>query len=404
MTGRVFVCPVINALGPARDPRHPDLLATWPDVDRGLARYFERSFRDELRDSVGRPVQLSWFPVSWSGFSSNPVNRDFGWFTVYDHLVETWGEAMARAGDGIYWMYNHPDRSGVGNVWGLDWFHNCHYLNVLNRLLLERAYFPGAVQIPTANSDSTNFTEAFFPFELSNRNAKHINWNRIEADGRRLSEVLQWASAPDDWQPYRPSHEDHQRPGRMNHWMFRIVDLRTDDIAIPGREWERAFAQAAAGADVVVAAYEHDFRDRAHVVQEVMLKPIAQAAQRFPEVRIVNATFQEAALAITGGDARRPGFSLERRQGYDLIRADTPLFGVSPYVAIRDDATGVIRQDFPVPCGKQAWALPADALPERGLAGIAGFAAGGRQGVARFLIESGSEPVTAPCPAQVIPL
>jgi hypothetical protein len=288
MSKRLFVTPILNTMGPVTDMRHQDLLNSWETVDEATAKYFSETFRHSLIDSKGCGVVVSWFPVSWSGFDINPVKRDFGWFTIYDHLIQRWGQQLTLYGDGIYWMYNHPDKSGVGNVWGLDWLHNCHYLEILSRMIIERGYFPGVVEIPTADTHSANFVESFFPFELSNRFSRHINWDNIEADGRMTREVLQWADAPGHWVPFHPAKQNHQQVGDMKHLIFRLLDIKTRIMTFPDDEIISAFESCRQGYDVIIAGYEHDFRDRCDAVKEIFLDPIGKIAQQYPDVEILN--------------------------------------------------------------------------------------------------------------------
>jgi len=389
MPKRLFVTPILNTMGPVTDPRHHDLLNSWEAVDVATAKYFSDSFRKSLIDSKGNGVVVSWFPVSWSGFDSNPVQRDFGWFTIYDHMVQRWGKELAAHNDGLYWMYNHPDKSGVGNAWGLDWLHNCHYLNILNRMILERSYFPGVIEIPTADTHSVNFVENFFPFELSNRFSPHINWDNIEADGRKTREVLQWADAPGNWVPYRPDSSNHQKPGEMKHLIFRLLDIKTRIMSFPEDEIISAFESCRQGHDVIIAGYEHDFRDRCDTVKELFLDPIGAISKRYPDVEVVNTSFQSAALecVTTSTRAKAPEFTLDIRKEYICISSDCPLFGPTPYVAMQCMKSGNMVHINPTPNGRLNWCIQRTLLPEHFIFGVAGFSAAGLQAVSRYEIE-----------------
>lgn len=392
MPKRVFVAPVLNAMGPVVDPRHSDLLASWEAVDAGVAKLFESDLRRCLLDSAGREVVVSWFPISWSGFTSNPVQRDFGWFTVYDHYLNRWGRDLARHGDGIYWMYNHPAASRVGNAWGLDWLDNCHYLEILNRMILHRGFFPGVVEIPTAEQHSTHFLEQYFPFQLGNRNCLGINWDNLEADGRRTRDVLQWSRAPLSWVPYRPSAADHQAPGAMNQFIFRLLDIKTRVLRFPEEEVIRAFEEARSGHDVLIAGYEHDFRDRSDAIIELFLAPVARIRQRYPDVQVLNARIQEAMIECTRATEetrRAPVFEVDLRGDYLGIGADQELFGSVPYVAVENLEGGKPRAVPPLRCGDRRWAVPLDSLPARCQVGVAGFSRTGLQSVLNVVFEAG---------------
>lgn len=391
MAKRLFVAPILNTMGPVTDARHQDLLNSWDLVDQANEKYFKEDFRRSLLDSQGREVVISWFPVSFSGFDSNPVNRDFGWFKIYDHLVEKWGNKLKECGDGIYWMYNHPDKSGVGNAWGLDWLHNCHYLNILNRMILERSYFPGVIEIPTAETHSINFVENFFPFELSNRNSPHINWDNIEADGKKTREVLQWADATNSWVPYHPNLSNHQRPGEGKHAIFRLLDIKSRIMSFPEDEIRSAFKSCMDGHDVVIAGYEHDFRDRCDVVRDLFLLPIKKIAQEYPDVEIINTNFQSAVLECSKKpNLAAPKFTISIKKEYLSIESDCELYGQTPYVAIKRLESDDFFHVNPTINGYRNWAIQMSALPASFQIGIAGFSKGGRQSVARFQVVGGT--------------
>lgn len=388
MAKRLFVTPILNTMGPVTDPRHSDLLDSWDIVDLNTKKYFEDKFRKSLIDSHGNEVVISWFPVSWSGFSTNPVNRDFGWFTIYDHMLLKWREDLKKSKDGIFWMYNHPDKEGVGNAWGLDWSHNCHYLNILNRMIIDKNFFPGAIEIPTADTNSVNFVENFFPFELSNRNSPSINWDNIEADGKKTREVLQWADAPSNWIPYTPDLSNHQIKGNAKHFIFRLLDIKTRIMSFPEEEIRSAFESCREGHDVIIAGYEHDFRDRCDVVREMFLEPINRISKEYSDVEIINTDFQTAAIECTQPNSQntRPKFSIEFKKDYLFIYADCKLFNQSPYVAIKNLDTDEYFNLNPLQSGHLSWGIQSAALPLNFIIGIGAFADQGRQNIGRFKV------------------
>jgi len=390
MPNKLFVAPIINTMGPVTDARHHDLLNTWEKVDLATEKYFTDDFRRSLLDSQGRGVVLSWFPISWSGFDSNPVYRDFGWFTIYDHLIQKWGGKISSYGDGVYWMYNHPDKSGVGNVWGLDWLHNCHYLDILNRMVLERGYFPGVVEMPAADTHSVNFVEHYFPFELSNRSSPQMNWENIEADGKKTKDVLQWADAPINWIPYQPASINHQVSGSMKHHIFRLLDINTRIMTFPEEEVVSAFESCNQGNDVIIAGYEHDFRDRCDVVRELFLEPIKKIAKKYKNVEVTNENFQQAARKCTGKQIVQyaPQFTLRINKGYVCIQSSVELFGLTPYVAVKNMVTGVTMHVNPTPNGYLSWAIQRGLLPDSFFIGIAGFSKAGLQSVLQLEVNA----------------
>lgn len=384
MSGTVYVVPVINTMGPVVDPRHDDLLNTWDDVDRCTARYFDPTFRNRFPDSRGGPAVFSWFFISWSGFTSNPVHRDFGWFTIFDHYRHRFGVQMERWGDELFWMYNHPPASGVGNEWGMDWLQNTHYLEVLNRYLIDRRYFPSVVEIPTERNDTSNWIEQWFPFDVGNRNCRDLNLGAVEADGKMTGTVLDWSLAPDDWSEYHPDPDDYRVPGSMQRTVFRLLDIKTRIYQLREEEIEKAFVRAEAGKDTFLAAYEHDFRDRSQAVADLLLEPVTRVASRHPGVEWRYANALEAAQRVTAkGPDAAPGFTLTL-EGTDLqVAANGPLFGPMPYVAVKDlDAESY--QHVPVALvGRRVWRIARGRLPEHAIVAAAAASPGGAVGTER---------------------
>ncbi len=387
-TGRLFVVPVINTMGPVIDPRHDDLLNTWEDVDRACARYFEQSYRGRYPDSRGRPAVFSWFFISWSGFSSNPVHREFGWFNVYDHYHERFGAAMDKFGDRLHWMYNHPPASGVGNEWGLDWLHNSQYFEILDRYLLERAYFPSVIEVATERNDTSHWIEQWFPFDVGNRNCRDLNLGATEADGRKSGSVLDWGLAPDDWSEYHPSAADYRVPGDMRRWIFRLLDIKTRIYRLRAEEIEKAFRRCRAGRDTFLSAYEHDFRDRSHAVSELLLEPVSRIARDYPDVEWRYADALEAAQEVTHVQDRvAPDLRVEVNEAGIRIHTSEEIFGAMPYVASKDLTDATYRHHPAARVGENTWQISRDAVPSRCLFAAAASDRGGNVGMTHVTLE-----------------
>jgi len=383
-SGRLFVVPVINTMGPVVDPRHDDLLNTWVDVDRAAERYFTDDYRYRFPDSQGRPAIFSWFFISWSGFTSNPVGRDFGWFNIYDHYRERFGAEMDRFGDGLHWMYNHPPSSGVGNEWGLDWLQNTHYLEILDRYLLDRAYFPSVVEVATERNETSHWLEQWFPFDVGNRNCRDLNLGSVEADGKKSGSVLDWSLAPDDWSEYHPSVYDYRVPGDMRRWVFRLLDLKTRIYQLRPEEIEKAFLRCKQGRDTFIAAYEHDFRDRSGAVTELLLEPVARIARDYPGVEWLYADALRAAQEVTGaGDREAPELRFEIQGSGLRVHASERLFGPMPYIATKDLADGTYRHHPADLISETTWFIRRDALPTQCLIGAAASDTSGNVGLIR---------------------
>ena len=354
--GSLYLCPVINAMGPVTDPRHHDLLNTWQEIDKYLSKLFDKKYREKFKDSSEGGIIFSWFFISWSGFSSNPVKRDFGYFNVFDHYMNAWGKMIRKYGDGLYWMYNHPPESGVGNEWGMDWLHNCQYLEILMRYVAERNYFPSVVEIVTEDNNTSHFLENFFPYDLGNRNSVDVNWDAVNADGKPMWKVINWKNATHNWEIYSPHEDDHQLKGNMKRKIGRLLDIKTIVYEFKEYELEKAFQMCLEGKDAMVSAYEHDFRDRADVIIEKFIEPAYRISKKYPEVKWYYKNVLDA-FNILNNQKNVKKVKVEIKFDRDdnlLILTDSKIFGLPfTFLKLEDHYTYIT----PLRVGEKAWLI-----------------------------------------------
>src|SRR4051794_33601957 len=142
MAGTVHVVGCMDTEGPCADPGNPELLGTWDAVDRAMDKLFDENFRRALPDPSGGLLRIAWFFLTWTGFTTNPRQRAFGYHAVRAPYLERGGARMEQCGDEQCWQYHHPPSSGVGNEWGLDWSVGDEHDLILARQVLERAWWP----------------------------------------------------------------------------------------------------------------------------------------------------------------------------------------------------------------------------------------------------------------------
>jgi hypothetical protein len=389
--GKLYVILFENSLGPVTDSRHNDLANTWEELDKWVSKLFEPSFRSKYKDSAGNSVKISWAFVSWSGFKTNPVKRDFGWYTVYDHIVLTYGKQLKEYGDGVYWMYNHPDKSGVGNVWGLDWLHNSHYLEILNRYIIERDYFPSVVQVPTEKNDASNWLENWIPFDFSNRNVAELNLEGDQEGGQKIGDVLDWRGAPTNWREYHPSSTDYRKSGNMKRTIFRIIDVKSRFYQLTEAEVEKAFLQCMEGNDTAIAVLEHDFRDRADAIMNIYIETINKLSKKYPDVKWFYSNALEASQGVSGyTDKSPPVFSLEilhddvRNKDVIRIKSSKQLFGSMPYVVTKVEQNEEFDHHPIDNVGFCVWEIDRKKIPNECIFGVASSDTFGNVGLQKF--------------------
>lgn len=376
----LYVVTALDAEGPIDDPRKLEILSTWKRVDNLVKRLFSTEFRTAVIDSADKGPVLSWFILTMTGFKNNPFNRPMGYHQVYDHYLEQFGDMMVRNGDGCYWHYHHPARSGIANEWTSDWLHTNEYDNILARLLIEREFFPSCFRAGgrIETNDTSWWLEDIIPFDYSCCSGE-VNWDNIESDGKPLRAVCDWSSAPSDWSFYHPAAEDYQRPGSFKRFVFRCPDLASSVHTLSDREIHKAFKRSRAGQTTALAFFEHDRRDSVFDKILDVYGRIDSISRHYPEVRWRFANAHNAAVAAAGLKSTPPP-SFELKETLDnriRIKAHTPLFGSMPFVAAGCKSGATCRRIGLVVAGRRCWLTdPLD--PELNRIGVAAAGPSGK--------------------------
>jgi len=329
----VFVVFCMDTEGPCDDPNRPDLLASWPLVDRAMDRLFQDGFRRRRVDPCGGHLKIGWFFLTWTGFTTNPRNRDFGYHRVRDHYMERWGDRIAAYGDEHCWHYHHPAASGVGNEWGLDWSAPREYEAILSRQILERCWFPSCYRAggTIMNPQSSRWIDAWFPIDYSNRAPVPVD------------NLVDWTSGIAEWTLYHPDPEDFRRPGQGRRVMARTLDLDTSVHQLTDKEIDHAFERAASGQPAILACFDHDYRDIADRVDDYRAR-IQTASRKYPQVPWRYSAPVEAVRQFLDAPPAR-SLRLEAMQRDDAlwVWSNQPLYQSVPWVAVRTSAGEVVH-------------------------------------------------------------
>jgi hypothetical protein len=320
---QVVVC--MDTEGPCSDPANPELLGTWDLVDGAMDKLFEQSFRARFRDSAGGVLKIGWFFLTWTGFTTNPRARAFGYHAVRDHYLERWGEALRDFGDEQHWHYHHPHASGVGNEWGLDWSVSDEYARILSRQALERQWFPVCFRAGGTIMDerSSRWVDAWFPVDYSNRAP-------LSVPG-----LVDWSSGVAEWGLYHPSPEDFRSPGVGRRRMARCLDLQTDLHSLDESDVTEAFERARSGKPALLSCFDHDYRDIAGRLDHLR-ELVTSVARRYPAIPWRYAAPIDAVRRYLDVPvAPRLELDVAHHNGVVHVRTSAPLFQSIPWLALR---------------------------------------------------------------------
>lgn len=333
MTGTVHVVVCMDTEGPCADPDNAELLGTWDQVDAAMDVLFGDGFRDGRRDPSGGRIRFGWFFLTWTGFTTNPRRRDFGYHAVRDHYLERWGARLPGLGDEQCWHYHHPPASGVANEWGLDWSASDEHDLILSRQLLERGWWPvcfragGTIMSP----ESSRWVDRWFPFDYSNRAPL------------ALPGLVDWSTGVADWTLYHPDSEDFRRRGAGRRRMARCLDLVTNVHALDAEDVEQAFARAEDGRDAILAVFEHDYRDIAGRLDSFR-ELLHGVAALHPAVTWRYAAPVEAARGALGVPRpRRLQLEAAVASGLVHVWSTEPVFQSVPWLAVRGVSGKVVH-------------------------------------------------------------
>jgi SAM-dependent methyltransferase len=340
--GRVHVVLCMDTEGPCDDPSNPELLASWDAVDAAMDKLFDPSFRSRHPDPGGGELRIGWFFLTWTGFTSNPRSRAFGYHAVRDHYLVRWGERISACGDEQCWHYHHPPASGVGNEWGLDWSLGSEYAEILSRQVLERGWFPSCYRAGGTILDplSSRWVDRWFPLDYSNRAP-------LAVEG-----LVDWSGGVAEWTLYHPDPEDFLHPGSGRRRLARCLDLATGVHTLSRDDVAAAFERARAGEPAILACFDHDYRDIAERVDGFRTL-VHEVAAQYPDVDWSYAAPTEAARRFLGA-ARQPPLELEAAVARDGVHvwSSAPLFQSVPWLAVeRPDGSiehvedGLLRLD-----------------------------------------------------------
>lgn len=313
------------------------------------------AFRNEIKDSYGTPLIMTWWMMSGSIFRPG-TNTNVPYANImtmylmkkyYMSSIEKWGDELSLHYHTFYWSDYDQDGSFWWNQ--SQTFEECRedFDFTLAQELIEEDVFPVSFRSGWHFMDNAwqQRLDELLPYSM------HDAWpSRKLTDTEPTDNIIDWSRAPNTWVPYHPDPNDYQVPGPGRGW-----NLRSESLYGANRTaLEPAFQQAAAGNDQILCLWDHlpdaNVFDNLRRVNGLL----HTLASEYPGVNFRFMTGVEGMkkfLAMT--DSIPPVMTVTfEGSGADIyvrMVADEPLFQPVPFVAVKS-------------LGEEYWQVPVTAV------------------------------------------
>lgn len=341
---------------------------TWNDLDYMLDKITSTEYRNKYLDSYNNGWKYSWFIVDHVGYDINPRDRIIGYNAIWDHYKEYY--RLHHIDDDEFQLHIHPASVyKEANRCGTSYLNSPNALKSMAHRLIDRGFFPDTYRpgVHTERPDSHWLLEQFIPYDYANQaiELSGLEENQIDLSGGRFGD---WRRAPSDWRWYHPSHDDYQREGNCNRYIFRCLNVGTRIRLINQDEVYKAFARAHEGNDTVMAFCDHDFRDMSYDIEEIY-EYIQNAHEKYPDVKWVNSTASEAAKSVLS-EKKTPleldvnCYCLGNERWRLVIKSNIDSFGPQPFFAVktRSGDYRVENLDFQIPNREWSFVFDDDSI------------------------------------------
>ncbi|MFQ6614747.1 MAG: hypothetical protein ACE5D1_07885, partial [Fidelibacterota bacterium] len=315
----------------------------YTDPSRNAAQVMDPAFRNQLVDSFGTPMKLTWWMMSGNIFryATNTNIPSPNIMTLY-LMRHNYGADIAQYGDELslhYHTFVWSDLNGDGNYW---WNQALSFTDsredwrtTLANFLLEENVFPVSFRSGWHYMDNDWQAELnqWIPFSM------HNDWPHVHTDTEEPTDNnYDWSHASAAFIPFQPAPDDYQSPGGDRGWNLRSVHfnrVRYLDLM------DSLFIKAEAGEDQVACFWGHlpetDFLDNL-----VILDSLAhQAESEHPTVQFRYCSATEAMQRWMGStDSLAPALNLEVQEFASSTRltiaVNEPLFMEIPFISWKD--------------------------------------------------------------------
>jgi len=314
----------------------------YTNPQRNAYKVMDPSFRNQITDSYGQTLKLTWWIMGGNVFryatnNNVPLNNTMVLYVMkkyHGDAIEHWGDEISLHYHDWVWS----DFNGDGHFY---WNQSTKFSEfkedfdlTMAQFLLEENIFPVSFRSGWhyMNNDWQNYIDQLFPFSM------HDDYPNVHRDTTEpLDNIYDWSKSSGEFVPFHPSTRNYQLPGDGKGWNNRSIYMASMDTTL----MKHVFSQAQKGIDQVVCIWAHlpedNFLDNIKRINQI----VHQVAANFPNVKFRYCTATEAMQRwMKSSDTTKPNLTFTWEQVRDMvdfiINTDEPIFQAQPYVVVKD--------------------------------------------------------------------
>ena len=321
---------------------HTYKLGLYTDPSRNAYKVMDPSFREQMKDSYGTPLKMTWWMMSGNTFRY-AVNKNVPHTNSLPlYLMKKYhGANVQLIGDELSlhyhtWVWTDYDNDGK-YFWNQALTYEEFaedFTYTLAENLLEENMFPVSYRSGWHYMDNAwqNYLENVLPFSMHNDYPA-----KRTATIEPLDNTFDWSLASPEFVPFHPAKDNYQIPGDLKGYDVRSKYMANFSQTL----MNSVFSKAQQGVDQIACIW-------AHLPEEDFLTNIKrvdslahQAAKAYPGVKFRYCTGVEAYQRwLKTTDHTPPAITLnEETSGEDthyIIQVDEPIFQTVPFLAVKD--------------------------------------------------------------------
>ncbi len=321
---------------------HTYQLGLYTDPARNANKVMDISFRNQMKDSYGTTLKMTWWMMSGNTFRY-AVNKNVPHANSLPlYLMKKYqGANIALLGDELSLHYHTWVWTDYNNDGKYFWNQALTYEEfaedftyTLAENLLEENMFPVSYRSGWHYMDNgwQNYLENILPFSMHNDYPA-----KRTATIEPLDNTFDWSLASPEFVPFHPARNNYQIPGDLKGYDVRSKYMANFSQTL----MNHVFEQAKNGIDQVVCIWAHlpeeDFLTNIKRIDSIAHK----SAAVYPNVKFRYCTGVEAYQRwLKTNDFTPPVITLNEEtlgeNTYYLVQVDEPIFQPFPFLAGKD--------------------------------------------------------------------